>query len=458
MSVHVVILAAGQGSRMRSNLPKVLHTLAAKPLLHHVIDNARALGAEGTHIVIGHGADLVRSSLDKLSTDTNIHWSTQEQQLGTGHAVAQALPNVPDDATVLILYGDVPLTNTETLSTLMKHVSEKSIALLTVELDDPMGYGRIVRDASGFVQAIVEQKDATPQQLTIGEINTGILAAPASKLKEWLPKLSNSNAQGEYYLTDIIAMAVDDQMEVAVAHPACEEEVQGVNNRVQLATLERWYQAQQAERLMTEGATVIDPARLDVRGKVSVGKDVFLDINVILEGNVELADGVVVGANCIIKNAKIGANTQIHANSIVEDTEIGESVNVGPFARLRPGTKLSDRSKVGNFVETKKTIVGEGSKINHLSYVGDAELGTNVNVGAGTITCNYDGVNKFKTEIGDDVFVGSNTSLVAPVKVGNKATVGAGSTVTKDIESEQLAVARGKQRNVDGWKRPVKNK
>ncbi len=456
MSVHVVILAAGQGSRMRSNLPKVLHPLAGKPLLHHVIDNAAKLGAEGTHVVIGHGADLVRSSFDKTDSNTRIHWSIQEQQLGTGHAVAQALPEVPDDVTVLILYGDVPLTNTGTLEVLLKHVSDKSIALLTVELEDPTGYGRIVRDASGFVQAIVEQKDATPEQLAIREINTGILAAPASKLKEWLPKLSNANAQGEYYLTDIIAMAVSDQMEVAVAHPACEEEVQGVNNRVQLAALERWFQAQQAERLMTEGATVIDPARLDVRGNVTVGKDVFLDINVILEGNITLADGVVIGPNCIIKNAKIGEGSHIHANSIVEDTTVGASVSVGPFARLRPGTQLADRSKVGNFVETKKTIVGEGSKINHLSYVGDAELGANVNVGAGTITCNYDGVNKFKTEIGDDVFVGSNSSLVAPVKIGEKSTIGAGSTVTKDIEPAQLAVARSKQRNIDGWQRPVK--
>ncbi|MFD2230051.1 bifunctional UDP-N-acetylglucosamine diphosphorylase/glucosamine-1-phosphate N-acetyltransferase GlmU [Alkalimarinus sediminis] len=456
MSVHVVILAAGQGSRMKSNLPKVLHPLAGKSLLHHVVENADKLGAEGTHIVIGHGAELVQQSFEGITTSNTIHWSKQEQQLGTGHAVAQALPNVPDDVNVLVLYGDVPLTNTETLSALLSHVSEKSIALLTVNLDDPSGYGRIVRDASGFVQAIVEQKDASPQQLAISEINTGILAAPASKLKEWLPKLSNSNAQGEYYLTDIIAMAVGDQMEVAVANPACEEEVQGINNRVQLATLERWYQAREAERLMTEGATVIDPARLDVRGNVTIGKDVFIDVNVVFEGNVELAEGVVIGPNCIIKNAKIGTNTTIHANSIVEDSVVGESANVGPYARLRPGTQLANKTKVGNFVETKKAIVGEGSKINHLSYVGDAVLGSNVNVGAGTITCNYDGVNKFTTEIGDDVFVGSNSSLVAPVKIGKKATIGAGSTVTKEVDAEQLAVARGKQRNMDNWQRPVK--
>jgi len=456
MSVHVVILAAGQGSRMKSNLPKVLHPLAGKSLLHHVVENADQLGAEGTHIVIGHGADLVRDSFENTTTANTIHWSTQEQQLGTGHAVAQALPNVPDDVTVLVLYGDVPLTNTATLKALLDHVSHKSIALLTVELEDPSGYGRIVRDPSGFVQAIVEQKDATPQQLAIREINTGILAAPASKLKEWLPTLSNSNAQGEYYLTDIIAMAVADQMEVAVANPACEEEVQGINNRVQLATLERWYQARQAERLMTEGATVIDPARLDVRGNVTVGKDVFIDVNAIFEGDVELAEGVVIGPNCIIKNSKIGSNTTIHANSIVEDSLVGESANVGPFARLRPGTQLANKTKVGNFVETKKAMVGEGSKINHLSYVGDAVLGSNVNVGAGTITCNYDGVNKFITEIGDDVFVGSNSSLVAPVKIGQKATIGAGSTVTKEVDADQLAVARGKQRNMDNWQRPTK--
>ncbi len=456
MSVHVVILAAGQGSRMKSNLPKVLHPLAGKSLLHHVVESSDKLGAEGTHIVIGHGAELVRESFKNVNTNTDIHWSIQEQQLGTGHAVAQALPNVPDDATVLILYGDVPLTNTETLNLLLKHVSEKSIALLTVELDDPSGYGRIVRDSAGFVQAIVEQKDATPQQLNIGEINTGILAAPAAKLKQWLPALSNSNAQGEYYLTDIIAMAVNDQMEVSVANPACEEEVQGINDRVQLSILERWYQAKQAKRLMTEGATVIDPARLDVRGNVSIGKDVFLDVNIVLEGTVELAEGVIVGPNCIIKNSTIGANTHIHANSIIEDSIVGESVNVGPFARLRPGTELANKSKVGNFVETKKTYLGEGSKINHLSYVGDAVLGNNVNIGAGTITCNYDGVNKFKTEISDGVFVGSNSSLVAPVKIAENATVGAGSTVTRDVEAAQLAVARGKQRNIDNWPRPTK--
>ena len=456
MSVHVVILAAGQGSRMKSNLPKVLHPLAGKSLLHHVVESSDKLGAEGTHIVIGHGAELVRESFKNVNTNTDIHWSIQEQQLGTGHAVAQALPNVPDDATVLILYGDVPLTNTETLNLLLKHVSEKSIALLTVELDDPSGYGRIVRDSAGFVQAIVEQKDATPQQLNIGEINTGILAAPAAKLKQWLPALSNSNAQGEYYLTDIIAMAVNDQMEVSVANPACEEEVQGINDRVQLSILERWYQAKQAKRLMTEGATVIDPARLDVRGNVSIGKDVFLDVNIVLEGTVELAEGVIVGPNCIIKNSTIGANTHIHANSIIEDSIVGESVNVGPFARLRPGTELANKSKVGNFVETKKTYLGEGSKINHLSYVGDAVLGNNVNIGAGTITCNYDGVNKFKTEISDGVFVGSNSSLVAPVKIAENATIGAGSTVTRDVEAAQLAVARGKQRNIDNWPRPTK--
>ena len=456
MSVHVVILAAGQGSRMKSNLPKVLHPLAGKSLLHHVVENADQLGAEGTHIVIGHGAELVQQSFENVKTSNPIHWSTQEQQLGTGHAVAQALPNVPDDVTVLILYGDVPLTNTDTLSALLSHVSDKSIALLTVNLDDPSGYGRIVRDSAGLVQSIVEQKDATPEQLAINEINTGILAAPASKLKEWLPKLSNANAQGEYYLTDIIAMAVSDDMEIAVANPDCEEEVQGINNRVQLAALERWYQSKQAERLMTEGATVIDPARLDVRGNVSIGKDVFIDINVVLEGDVELAEGVIIGPNCIIKNAMIGMNTRVHANSIIEDSRVGERANIGPFARLRPGTQLANRTKVGNFVETKKAVVGEGSKINHLSYVGDAVLGSNVNVGAGTITCNYDGVNKFKTEIGDEVFVGSNSSLVAPVKIGQQATIGAGSTVTKDIEAEQLAVARGKQRNIDNWQRPTK--
>ncbi|MCP5169442.1 MAG: bifunctional UDP-N-acetylglucosamine diphosphorylase/glucosamine-1-phosphate N-acetyltransferase GlmU [Hahellaceae bacterium] len=452
MSVHVVILAAGQGSRMKSNLPKVLHSLAGKPLLHHVVDTASALDVGGIHIVIGHGAELVKTSLRR----DNLHWALQEQQLGTGHAVAQALPEVPDNTTTLILYGDVPLTKGSTLQNLLKHVSESSLALLTVELEDPMGYGRIIRDENGFVQKIVEQKDATPEQQTVREINTGILAVATNKLKEWLPKLSNSNAQGEYYLTDIIAMAVAEGMEINVAHPSCEEEVQGVNNRVQLAHLERWYQARLAEQLMTEGATLADPARIDIRGSVTVGKDVFIDVNTVFEGSVTLGNNVVIGPNCVIRNTVVAEGAEIKANTVVEDAQLGPNTHVGPFARIRPGTILAEDAKVGNFVEIKKALVGKGSKISHLSYIGDATLGVDVNIGAGTITCNYDGVNKFQTKIGDGVFVGSNSSLVAPVSLGEGSTIGAGSTITKDVGTDQLAVARGKQRNIDGWVRPVK--
>lgn len=451
-SLHVVILAAGQGSRMKSALPKVLHRIAGKPMLHHVMDTARQLGAEGIHGVIGHGADQVKA----ITPAEDVQWALQEQQLGTGHAVAQALPALPDDARVLILYGDVPLTRPETLDALVSQVSENSLGLLTVTLANPDGYGRILRNETGQVTAIVEQKDATETQKAITEVNTGILAVSARHLKAWLPQLSNSNAQGEYYLTDIIAMAADKGLTISVAQPTNEYEVQGVNNRLQLAELERWYQRQEGERLMTEGATLADPSRVDVRGNLSVGQDVLIDINVVFEGDVSLADNVSIGPNCVIRNATIGERSCIEANSVIDGAEIGNGAQVGPFARLRPGTRLADNTKVGNFVETKKAEVGEGSKINHLSYVGDALLGRNVNVGAGTITCNYDGVNKFQTVIGDGVFVGSNTSLVAPVSLAENVTIGAGSTITRNVEAGELAVARGRQRNIDNWERPVK--
>ncbi|MEP1217524.1 MAG: bifunctional UDP-N-acetylglucosamine diphosphorylase/glucosamine-1-phosphate N-acetyltransferase GlmU [Marinobacter sp.] len=451
-SLHVVILAAGQGSRMKSALPKVLHRIAGKPMLHHVIDTARKLGADGIHGVIGHGADQVKA----ITPAEDVQWALQEQQLGTGHAVAQALPALPDDARVLVLYGDVPLTRPETLESLVSQVSEGSLGLLTVTLDNPDGYGRIIRNDAGQVTAIVEQKDASDAQKAISEVNTGILAVSARHLKNWLPQLSNSNAQGEYYLTDIIAMAADKGLTISVAQPGNEYEVQGVNNRLQLAELERWYQRQEADRLMTEGATLADPSRVDVRGSLSVGQDVLIDINVVFEGNVSLADNVSIGPNCVIRNARIGDGTRIEANSVIDGADIGSGAQVGPFARLRPGTRLADSTKVGNFVETKKAEVGEGSKINHLSYVGDAILGRNVNVGAGTITCNYDGVNKYQTVMGDGVFVGSNTSLVAPVSLADNVTVGAGSTITRNVEAGELAVARGRQRNIDNWERPVK--
>lgn len=450
--LHVVILAAGQGSRMKSALPKVLHPVAGKPMLHHVIDTARQLGADDIHAVIGHGAEQVRASLPEDS----VNWVLQEEQLGTGHAVAQALPDLPDEARVLVLYGDVPLTRTPTLEAMVTDLDDNNLALLTVDLDNPHGYGRIVRSEAGRVQAIVEQKDANAEQQQIHEVNTGILAVSSRRLKEWLPTLSNRNAQGEYYLTDIIAMAGEQGLDITVSQPLTPFEVQGVNNRLQLAELERWYQQQQAERLMTEGASLADPARLDVRGELTVGQDVWIDVNAVFEGQVSLGDQVVIGPNCVIRNARIGAGTTVEANSVIDGAIVGDNAQIGPFARLRPGTELAARTKVGNFVETKKAVVGEGSKINHLSYVGDALLGCNVNVGAGTITCNYDGVNKHRTVIGDDVFVGSNTALVAPVTLGEGATVGAGSTVTRDVAGGELTVARGKQRNIAGWQRPRK--
>ncbi|MEX2475843.1 bifunctional UDP-N-acetylglucosamine diphosphorylase/glucosamine-1-phosphate N-acetyltransferase GlmU [Marinobacter sp.] len=450
--LHVVILAAGQGSRMKSALPKVLHAVAGRPMLHHVIATARQLGAAQIHAVIGHGAEQVKAA----TANQPVNWVLQQEQLGTGHAVDQALPDLPDDARVLVLYGDVPLTSAATLEALVSTINNDTLGLLTVTLDDPQGYGRILRDDEGKVTAIVEQKDASASQLQIREVNTGILAVSARRLKAWLPQLSNRNAQGEYYLTDIIAMAVDHGMQVSVSQPANAFEVQGVNNRLQLAELERWYQRREADRLMTEGATLADPARVDVRGNLTIGNDILIDVNVVFEGDVELGDGVSIGPGCVIRDAKIAAGADIKAHSVIEGADIGSCAQIGPFARLRPGTRLAADTKVGNFVETKKAVVGEGSKINHLSYVGDASLGRNVNVGAGTITCNYDGVNKHQTVIGDGVFVGSNTSLVAPVTLAEGATIGAGSTITRDVSDRELAVARGRQRNIADWDRPVK--
>jgi len=452
MSLHVIILAAGQGSRMKSDLPKVVHQLAGKPMLQHVIDTVSQLDAEKIHIVVGHGADIVKQTIH----DENINWCLQAEQLGTGHAVAQAIDEIPASAKVLILYGDVPLTSGSTLYDLVSSVEAQQLSLLTVELENPTGYGRIIRNPEGEITLIVEEKDASEKQRFVTEVNTGILAMSAASLHLYIPLLENSNAQGEYYLTDIIEIAVKNGDRVESHHPQFEQEVQGVNNRLQLCELECWHQSRISEQLMLAGVTLYDPNRIDVRGHLQFGRDVVIDLNCIFEGDVILGDNVHIGPNCIIKNASIGAGTNIHANSFIEDSEIGELANVGPYARLRPGTQLENNTKIGNFVETKKTIVGEGSKINHLSYVGDTVLGRKVNVGAGTITCNYDGVNKFKTEIGDGVFVGSNTSLIAPVKVGKNATIGAGSTVTKVVEDEQLVVARAKQRNIDGWQRPVK--
>ncbi|MEH6823904.1 MAG: bifunctional UDP-N-acetylglucosamine diphosphorylase/glucosamine-1-phosphate N-acetyltransferase GlmU [Motiliproteus sp.] len=456
MSLEVIILAAGQGTRMKSRLPKVLHAIAAKPMLGHVIETAAKLNPIATHVVVGHGGDLLRSYLDSSSNNQSLNVVEQTEQLGTGHAVDQAMPQVATDSVALILYGDVPLTQLQTLQDLVARAQQGSLALLTVELTNPTGYGRIVRDAQHQVVAIVEQKDASEAELAIREINTGIMALPAAWLKQWLPQLCSDNAQGEYYLTDIIAMAAAAERRIEAIHPASEQEVQGVNNRLQLAELERWHQLQQAKHWMTEGVTLADPARVDFRGDISIGQDVSLDINVILEGRVVIGDNVSIGANSVIKDSSVASGTVIKSHSMLDETKVGENCDIGPFARLRPGTVLANNAKIGNFVETKKTIVGEGSKINHLSYVGDATLGRGVNVGAGTITCNYDGVNKFQTEIGDHAFIGSNTSLVAPVQVGAGATTGAGSTITKVIEADTLGVSRGRQVNLKGWQRPQK--
>ncbi|WP_417665965.1 bifunctional UDP-N-acetylglucosamine diphosphorylase/glucosamine-1-phosphate N-acetyltransferase GlmU [Pseudidiomarina sp.] len=452
MSLSVVVLAAGKGTRMRSALPKVLHPVAHKPMVQHVIDTARALSPDQVHVIYGHGADAL---LERLA-DQALNFVEQAQQLGTGHAVQQVIPHLADHETVLILYGDVPLTRVETLQSLLKAAEQTDLALLTVTLPDPTGYGRIVRDLSGAVTGIVEQKDATTKQLEITEVNTGMMAVNGAALKRWLAKLSNNNAQGEYYLTDIVAMAAQEGVQIATAQPQAISEVEGANNRVQLAGLERAYQARQAEQLMLDGATLMDPARVDVRGEVIIANDVVVDVNVIFEGRVELGEGVVIESNCVLRNCKIGAGSRVKANSIIESAVLAENCAVGPFARLRPGADLAEGVQVGNFVEIKKTRMGKGSKASHLTYLGDAQIGAGVNVGAGTITCNYDGVNKFVTEIDDGAFIGSNSSLVAPVRIGKNATVGAGSTVTKNVEDEELAVARGKQRNISTWQRPVK--
>ncbi len=451
-SLSVVILAAGEGSRMRSALPKVLHPLAGRPLLGHVIDAARALQAERIVVIHGHGGDRVQAAFP----DADLTWAEQAQQLGTGHAVAQALPKLAGDEIVLILYGDVPLITPDTLKALLAACAGNHLALLTMHLPDPTGYGRIIRDAAENVVGIVEERDATPEQRAVQEVNTGIMALPAPLLARWLPRLGNANAQGEYYLTDLIAMAVEEGVAVQVGSAASVEEVSGVNTRAQLATLERAYQRRQAEALMAAGVTLMDPARFDVRGRVTAGRDVVIDVNVVLEGAVELGEGTTVGPGCVLRNCRIGTGVQIRAHSVIEDAVVGDGCLIGPFARIRPDTELAAGVHVGNFVEIKKSHVGVGSKINHLSYVGDSEVGRDVNIGAGTITCNYDGANKHQTVIGDRVFVGSDTQLVAPVSVGDGATIGAGSTVTKDVPAGALALSRAPQRSIDGWKRPVK--
>ncbi|WP_295802624.1 bifunctional UDP-N-acetylglucosamine diphosphorylase/glucosamine-1-phosphate N-acetyltransferase GlmU [uncultured Microbulbifer sp.] len=451
MTIDVVILAAGKGTRMRSDLPKVLHPIGGVPMLGRVIEAAQQLGDVKITVVIGHGAELVRERF----ADSEVAFVEQTEQLGTGHAVAQAIPNFRPGATVLVLYGDVPLVKAGTLQSLLS-ASDKGPALLSVEMANPAGYGRIVRDESGRVLAIVEEKDADADTLAIREVNTGILAAPGDLLAKWLPQLSNDNAQGEYYLTDVIARSVSEEIAVTGVRASDPLEVAGVNSRAQQAQMERALQHSRALALMNAGVTLLDPARIDIRGTLECDTDVAIDINCVFEGSVKLGAGVQIGPNCVLKNCELAAGTVVDANSIIEDATVGEACSIGPFARLRPGTELAKGAKVGNFVETKKARIGVGSKVNHLSYIGDAEVGENVNIGAGTITCNYDGVNKFKTNIGDGAFIGSNSALVAPVEIGAGATVGAGSTITREVSADELAVARGKQRNIAGWQRPTK--
>jgi bifunctional UDP-N-acetylglucosamine pyrophosphorylase/glucosamine-1-phosphate N-acetyltransferase len=450
--LDILILAAGKGTRMRSDLPKVLHPVGGKALVQHVADTARKVGGEQLLIIVGHGAEKVE---EKMAAP-DVKFVLQAQQLGTGHAVQQALPHLRNDATVLILYGDVPLTKAETLQKLIAKVSDSQMGLLTVNMQNPTGYGRIVRDANNNVIAIVEHKDASDQQKKINEINTGIMAVKAKHLQKWLPALSNNNAQGEYYLTDIIAMAKADGISIQVEQPDAVEEVEGINNRQQQAALERFYQQQKANELMVAGVTLLDPSRIDIRGNLTAGRDVVIDVNCVFEGDVDLGDGVVIEPNCVIINSKIGNQTHIKAFSHIEDSTLANGCDIGPYARLRPGTQLADDVKIGNFVETKKAVIAKGSKVNHLSYIGDAVIGSKVNVGAGTITCNYDGVNKSKTEIGDNAFIGSNSALVAPVKIAANSTIGAGSVITKNTEENDLAIARSQQRNIKGWERPTK--
>ncbi|MEM7400609.1 MAG: bifunctional UDP-N-acetylglucosamine diphosphorylase/glucosamine-1-phosphate N-acetyltransferase GlmU [Pseudomonadota bacterium] len=474
MGLEIVILAAGKGTRMNSDLPKVLHQVAGKPMLAHVIETARMLSPNAIHVVVGHGAEQVKDTIQ----DDSINWCLQEKQLGTGHAVQQALPDIKDKQNALILYGDVPLLKKETLQQLINQLTSKHLVLLSAVLNDPTGYGRIVREnleqtysqgemqrnsnntadeKLNKVQAIVEQKDANAATLKIKEINSGILAAKAQELKEWLENINNKNAQQEYYLTDCIELAVQKGKKVEAIICQDENEILGINDKQQLAHVERLYQNRVANNLMNTGVTLIDPARIDVRGNLSAGKDVSIDVNCVFIGDNELGDGVSVSANAVVINSQIKAGTTLHANCHIENATIGEMCELGPFARIRPDTELAKNVKVGNFVEIKKANIKTGSKINHLSYIGDTEMGKQVNIGAGTITCNYDGANKHRTVIGDNVFVGSDTQFIAPVKIGDGATIGAGSTITKDTPKEKLTLTRSKQITIDSWKRPGKN-
>ena len=451
MAFSVVVLAAGKGTRMKSALPKVLHPVGGVAMVQRIINTAESLTATAVHLVYGHGADLLQANV----SGQQINWCLQAEQLGTGHAVMQTVEHISDEEDVMILVGDAPLIKADTLQRLIDVKASCDLALLTVNLDDPTGMGRIIRNDDNIV-AIVEHKDATEAQRAITEINTGMMMMPGKDLKRWLSELNNDNAQGEYYLTDVIAMAANEGKVIKAAQPDSPLEVEGVNNRIQLARLERTLQQWQAEELMTNGATLADPLRVDVRGELTTGQDVFIDINTVFKGKVTLGNNVVIGPNCVLIDCEVADNAVIEANSIVEQASVGESCTVGPYGRLRPGAVMERGAKVGNFVEMKKARLGEGAKANHLTYLGDADIGAGSNIGAGTITCNYDGVNKSKTLIGENAFIGSNSALVAPVEIGAGATVAAGSIITAKVPDDALAVARSKQRNIAGWQRPKK--
>ena len=454
MTTRLIVLAAGKGTRMKSAIPKVLHPLAGKPLLLHVLDTGALLSPAGITVVIGHGADQVRSTIGELS-DLDIHWAVQEQQLGTGHAVQQGLEGIADGDTVLITYGDVPLTRSSTYQSLLDVCDENTIGLLTLMMEDPTGYGRIIREG-GAVVGVVEQKDATSDQLGISEVNAGVVSIKGRHLRTLLDRLDNSNAQGEYYLTDIHQLAVKDGLRIEAVHPDDAWETDGVNSRVQLARLERLHQHHLAEQLMHAGVTLSDPMRIDIRGSLSAGTDSAIDINCVFEGDCIIGSNVTIGPNCLISDSRIADNSTVLANCVLENVTLDKQVSVGPFARLRPGTQLAHGARIGNFVETKNAQIGKGSKVNHLSYVGDATVGVDVNIGAGTITCNYDGANKHKTVINDRVFIGSNSALVAPVTINEGATVGAGSTIARNVPADGLSLTRAKQTDIEHWVRPVK--
>ena len=451
--LSVVILAAGKGTRMYSDLPKVLHKIAGKPMVKHVIDTAKQLNAAQIHLIYGHGADLLKQRL----ADEPVNWVFQAEQLGTGHAMQQAAPFFADDENILMLYGDAPLITTETLQKLIAAKPENGIALLTVNLENPTGYGRIIRQ-DGNVTAIVEQKDANAEQLKITEVNTGVMVSDGASFKKWLARLDNNNAQGEYYMTDVIGLANQDGFKVVAVQATDMMEVEGANNRLQMAALERYFQRKQAQKLLLAGVSLTDPERFDLRGELEHGKDVEIDINVIIEGNVRLGNRVKIGAGCVLKNVEIADDVEIKPYSVLENAVVGEKAAIGPFSRLRPGAELAAETHVGNFVEIKQAKVGKGSKVNHLTYIGDAEIGCDCNIGAGVITCNYDGANKFKTVIGDNVFVGSDSQLIAPVTIADNVTVAAGATVTDNDEAGELVISRVRQRHIPNWKRPTKKK